>query len=133
MKYIDKHSQMQPSASYTAGRHPLTGDVMWKIVNPAHHIVTAYEFITKYWNPEYTLSFYDQWTGVSMEVTNEVEDLKNDIIEILSIVTNTEHSFIDWIGVNSLSDSYVIAIDFSRGRFNPGTAYKYQDKQLKPL
>lgn len=133
MKYIDKHSQMQPSANYTAGRHPLTGDIMWKLLNPQQHISLVHEFITTHWNPEYTLSFYDQRTGLSMEITNEVEELKNDIIDVLGMVTNTEHSFIDWVGVNSLSDSYVIAMDFSRGRFKPGTLYKYQNKQLKSL
>lgn len=69
---------------------------------------------------------YDSITSKTMEISADVIDF----IDVVTIVTNVEHSIINFIGLNSISSSYVIGLDFTRGHFEFGV-YEYKNKQLK--
>lgn len=54
------------------------------------------------------MSIYNNCKQATVEIICTYEDM-------LLYVTNVEHDFPAWIGVNELSNSYVVGMDFTRG------------------
>lgn len=93
---------------------PLTGEPIWKDLQLDFNLIS--EFIKENYKENFTLSIYDEITCKTMEINCKPEE----ILEIIGTVSNVEHSLIDWIGINSLSKSYVVGMNLTRGVFTPG-------------
>lgn len=87
------------------------------------------EFLNKNNKEGYTLSLYDMIT----QTTAEVECTVNEIIPIIMQVTNMEKDFPAWIGINELTDSYVVGMNFTRGRLHTLSSYKYTDGKFEKI
>lgn len=52
------------------------------------------------------------------------------MLDVIMYVTNVEHDFPAWIGVNELSDSYVVGIDFTRGHLHTPLVCEWKEGRL---
>lgn len=77
----------------------------------------------------YTLSLYDMMT----QTTADIECTVGEILPIIMQVTNMEKDFPEWIGINELTKSYVVGLNFSRGRLHTLSSYKYIDGKLEEI
>lgn len=84
------------------------------------------EFLTKNEHTNYTLSIYNNLEQATMKVLCDFDDMINVIVH----VSNIEHEFPTWIGVNELSDSYVVAIDFTKGVFHTPCICEWKENKL---
>ncbi len=74
----------------------------------------------------YTLSIYDEMN----ESTAEIICSFDQMLSVIMLVTDMEHDFPDWIGMNELSDSYVVGMNFTRGNLHTPNVYEYKDGKL---
>ena len=86
------------------------------------------EFIDTYHHKEYTLSIYNILEQATIEITCDI----NSIIDIVHYVSNLEHTFPEWIGINELSDSYVVGMEFTRGHLHTPSICEWKNGQLIP-
>lgn len=84
------------------------------------------EFLNKNYHEGYTLSIYNKLDQNTVEV---ICDFKN-MLDVISYVSNVEHDFPEWIGVNELSESYVVGIDFTRGHIKTPSVYEWNNETL---
>ena len=111
--------------------HPITGDIMWKFVCEGLDTIGFLPlFFEKYQYEDFTLSIFDTITNKS---GIEIKDVPlSDMAQMIFFIYNTEQAEpIDWIGINSISKSYVVVMPLTRGRIKG--FYKVVDKQLIPL
>ena len=52
------------------------------------------------------------------------------MLNVIMYVTNVEHDFPAWIGINELSDSYVVGINFTRGYLHTPSIYEWKGGRL---
>lgn len=124
-------SMSDVARKYTESIHPLFGDVMWHFNCAGIEVLNLIpEFLKKYQHDGYSLSIFDtitNWSGV--EVLNVPFE---EIDKIIDFIYHTEHAEpIDWIGVNSLSESYVVAMPLTCGHING--YYCVEDGKLKVI
>ena len=74
----------------------------------------------------YTLSLFDMMT----QTTAEIECTVGEMLPIIMQVTNMEKDFPAWIGINELTKSYVVGMNFTRGRLHTLCEYKYVDGNI---
>lgn len=87
------------------------------------------DFLSKNHKEGYTLSIFDMITQTTAEIDCEF----NQVLPIIMQVTNMEKDFPAWIGINNLTKSYVVGLNFSRGRLHTLSSYKYIDGKLKEI
>lgn len=75
---------------------------------------------------DYSLSIFDKNEQRTVEIDCDFED----IMKVIMIFINVEHAFPRWIGINPVSESYVVGMEFTRGRFHTPSYYKFQDGRL---
>lgn len=85
------------------------------------------DFLKKNTYDDYTLSIYDIMSQATMEIQCSIEEMLN----IIMFVSEKEHDFPEWIGVNELSDSYVVGMNFTRGFFQVPSIYVAKDGKLE--
>ena len=120
--------------NYEIMKNQMTGDVVWKI-NDRDLAITdcgkslMEKFIRQYKNEGYTLSIYDDIT----KNTIEIDDSIIEIPEIVSNIYRAEHATpMNFIGINSLTDSYVVGMTLTKGHIDFGH-YKYINGNLKKM
>lgn len=90
----------------------------------------AFKEIEKYFKDnmkdEYTLSIYDEMN----ESTAEIICSYDQMLSVIMLVTDMEHDFPDWIGMNELTDSYVVGMSFTKGNLHTPSVYEYKDGKL---
>lgn len=120
--------------NYEIMKNQMTGDVVWKINDKDLAITDCgkslmEKFIRQYKNEGYTLSIYD-------DITKNTIEIDASIIEIPEIVSNiyrAEHATpMNFIGINSLTDSYVVGMTLTKGHIDFGH-YKYINGNLKKM
>lgn len=119
------------SGLYVEENHPLTGDAMWRFQCSGIEALKILKcFLDKYPHPDYSLSVFDTLSRMSRI---EILDVPfEDIVQIVGFIYHQEHAEpIFWVGVNSWSDSYVVAMPLTRGRICG--RYKVVDKKLVAL
>lgn len=84
------------------------------------------DFLKKHYYKNYTLSIFDTIAQATIEVTCDFDDM----VDVIIHVSNVEHDFPAWIGVNELSDSYVVGIAFTRGRLSTPSIRKWENNKL---
>ena len=84
------------------------------------------QFLDNNKNLNYTLLIYNTLDMNAIKVGCNF----NEILEVIMLVSNIEHDFPSWIGINEASDSYVVGIEMVRGRIITSAFYEYKDKQL---
>lgn len=104
---------------------PLTGEPIWKDLELNFELIDA--FIKENYKESFTLSICDEITCKTMEISCKPEEIQ----KIIEIVSNVEHSLIDWIGINSISESYVVGMTLARGVFTPGFYCFFNDRIQK--
>ena len=117
--------------NYSKTRHPLTNDIMWKIedISLALGGVSSLinTFISQYPKQNYSLSIFDINTSKTIEISCDIAEIPQIVEYIYQTEKGTPLSF---IGVNSLSESYVVGMSISRGRIDFGS-YKAIDGKLE--
>lgn len=116
---------------YVIARHPLTGDPMWRFRRDAGGALALIgRFVEENFFPDYTLSIYDTLSEGSGAKISGVRP--EDISRVVSIICGWEHvAEIPWIGLNSWTDSYVVAMPMSRG--NIQGPHRYEGGKLVPV
>ena len=84
------------------------------------------DFLEKNYNKDYTLSIYNNLEQATIEVICDFDRM----VDVILYVVNVEHDFPAWIGVNELSDSYVVGMDFTRGRLRTPSVCEWKDGRL---
>ncbi len=74
----------------------------------------------------YTLSIYDEMSQSTIEIICSFDQM----LSVIMLVTDMEHDFPDWIGMNELTDSYVVGMNFTRGNLHTPNVYEYKDGKL---
>ena len=54
----------------------------------------------------------------------------DSMMDVIFYVVNVEHDFPAWIGVNELSDSYVVGLNFTRGHLHTPSVCKWKGGKL---
>ena len=85
------------------------------------------DFLNQNYNETYTLSIYD----MLQQSTVEIECSINDMLPIIMKIVNIEKDFPDWIGVNEISESYVVGMNLTRGHIHAPGIYEFVDGELK--
>lgn len=84
------------------------------------------EFLEQNYHKDYTLSIYNNCEQATVEVICAFEEM----LDVIMYVTNVEHDFPAWIGVNELSDSYVVGMDFTRGHLHTPSICEWKEGRL---
>ncbi len=71
----------------------------------------------------YTLSLYN----ILEESTAEIACPFEEMLSAIATAANIEHDFPAWIGINELSESYVVGLKFTRGRLETPGIYEFED------
>lgn len=87
------------------------------------------QFLSKNRRDDYTLSIYNILEGCTMEIDCPFEEM----LQAITTVTNIEHDFPAWIGINELSESYVVGLNFTRGSLETPGVYKFEDGKFKKI
>lgn len=83
-------------------------------------------FLKQNYRKDYTLSIYNNCEQAIVEVICDFEDM----LDVIIYVTNVEHDFPAWIGVNELSSSYVVGMEFTRGYFHTPSICEWKEGRL---
>ncbi len=83
-------------------------------------------YLLKNYKEEYTLSLYDMIT----EETAEIECTKEDILSAIMLATDMEHDFPEWIGINELTNSIVVGMNFTKGNLKTNCFYEYNERKF---
>lgn len=83
-------------------------------------------FLKKNYFETYTLSIFDTIKASTIEVVCTFDE----IVDVIVYVSHVEHDFPAWIGVNELSNSYVVGLAFTRGRLRTPSVCKWQNNML---
>ncbi len=120
------------NSTYEITKNPLTGDVMWRVNDLDLAISDAGKaimqaFIEDNLCESYSLSIFDILTESTIEIECDV----NQIPQIVSYVYRIEHGMpLTFIGVNSLTDSYVVGMSFTKGHLGGGF-YTFNNGKLE--
>lgn len=122
------------NSDYEITKHQLTGDALWKI-NDIDLAITdggisiTKDFIDKNKYEDYTLSIYDELTKKTIEIDANI----NEMPIIISNIYRTEHATpMTFIGVNTLTKSYVVGMTLAKGHIDFGS-YNYIDGKLNKI
>lgn len=120
--------------NYEIMKNQITGDIVWKI-NDRDLAITdcgksfMEKFVKQYKNEGYTLSIYDNITKNTIEIDASIIEMP----EIVSNIYRAEHATpMNFIGINSLTDSYVVGMTLTKGHIDFGH-YKYINGNLKKM
>ncbi len=83
-------------------------------------------YLLKNYKKGYTLSLYD----MNEEEAAEIECAKEDILSAIMLATDMEHDFPEWIGINELTNSIVVGMNFTRGNLKTSCFYKYNERKF---
>ena len=87
------------------------------------------DFLTTYPKDDYSLSIYN----ITEQNTAEINCSFDEMLDVIMLVSSTEHDFPHWIGINRLSDSYVVGMKFAMGRIQTPAIYEYKDGTLTKI
>ena len=74
----------------------------------------------------YTLSIYDEMSQSTIEIICSFDQM----LSVIMLVTDMEHDFPNWIGMNELTNSYVVGMNFTRENLHTSNVYEYKDGKL---
>lgn len=97
-----------------------------KLSNGQKSFEEIQEYIEKNYDESYSLSIYD----ILSKSTAEIECQKNEILPAIMLVIDMEHDFPEWIGINELTDSIVVGMNFTRGNLETNCYYIYKDRKF---
>ena len=84
------------------------------------------KFLNDNYQEGYSLSIYNILEQDTIEVICDFDSM----VDVILYIVNVEHDFPIWIGVNELSDSYVVGLNFTRGRFHTPSVCEWKDGRL---
>lgn len=123
------------NSTYTVSAHPMTGDPLWQVDDVDLAVCDGGEgfvraFIEQYRHDDYTLSIFDSLTNQAAEIMCDVDNMPR----IVSYVYHLEHATpLSFIGLNSLTESYVVGMSLTRGRIEVGAVYRDEGGHLVKL
>ena len=113
--------------------HPITCDPMWIVddisLSAGGIPELIQEFVDAYNHPNYSLSIYDTRTERTVEIDCRISEFAKIVEYVYHAEKGTPLTF---IGVNSMSDSYVVGMAFTRQKIRPG-CYTIENGELKRI
>ena len=113
--------------------HPMTGDTLWIVDDLSLALGGISElveqFINENYHDDFSLSIYDDGTGKTIEIECRISEMPQLVSRIYHIEHGTPISF---IGVNSLTNCYVVGMTISKGRIPFGN-YRVENGELMPI
>lgn len=113
--------------------HPITNDVIWIIddISLASGGLSSLveQFTTQYPHQDFSLSIYDNETANTIEIICGIDEMPQIVEHIYYLEKGTPLTF---VGVNSVSESYVVGMSISQGRIEFG-CYKADKGKLKKI
>lgn len=115
-------SQCLPNTTYKTTKCPATGDVIWNIndtdlavTDSGNSLMRAFISTNKQQN--YSLSILDCLTGKTIEIDCETDKMP----QIVAYIYNLEHATpLSFITVNSLTESYIVGMNLTKGIISSG-------------
>lgn len=86
-------------------------------------------FLKENFHQDYTLSLYN----ILEESTAEIVCPFEEMLAAIATAVNVERDFPAWIGVNELSESYVVGMNFTRGRLETPGVYEFKDGRFQKV
>lgn len=119
--------------SYIETTHPLSNDKIWMIEDISLSLggvsSLVESFINQYSRPGFSLSIFDTNTSKTIEIACNIGEIPRIVEYIYSIEKGTPLTF---IGMNSMTESYVVGMSMSMGRIDFG-CYKAIDGKLERI
>jgi hypothetical protein len=84
------------------------------------------DFLKENRKEKYSLSIYNSLEQSTIEVICSVDD----IVDVVAYISCVEHDFPMWIGVNELTESYVVGMEFTRGVLTTPSICKWKEGKL---
>ena len=84
------------------------------------------DFLKKNYQKDYSLSLFNICEGTTIEVVCDFESM----VDVILYVVRIEHDFPMWIGVNDLSESYVVGLNFTRGHLHTPSICEWNNGKL---
>lgn len=110
-----------------------TGDPLWKVIDDDGALTGIQnimdEFISSYSDriQGWSLSIFDTLSHSTVEIEAPVEEMS----KIAAYVYTLEHAApLDFIGLNSLTDSIVVGMPLYKGNLHTGCCYKAEKGKL---
>ena len=83
-------------------------------------------FLMENYHKDYSLSIYNSLEQSTIEVICDF----NSFVDVIVYVSNIEHDFPALIGVNEISDSYVVGMAFTKGHLHTPSVCEWKDGRL---
>lgn len=116
--------------NYVETISPMTGDPIWKVNDISLALCGVQDlmskFIETYPHSDFSLSIFDNMTKQTIKIECNLDEIPVIVDYVYHLEKGTPLTF---IGVNSLSDSYVVGMTISRGRIEFG-CYKADGGKL---
>lgn len=84
------------------------------------------DFLMNNYNSDYSLSIYNSLEQSTIEVICDFDSM----VDVILYVINVEHDFPAFIGVNEITDSYVVGMAFTKGRLHTPSVCEWKDGKL---
>lgn len=119
--------------SYEETMHAITNDVIWIIEDISLASGGLFSlikrFTTQYPHQDFSLSIFDNETANTIEIICGIDEMP----QIAEYIYHLEKGMpLTFVGVNSVSKSYVVGMSISRGRIEFG-CYKADKGELKKI
>lgn len=85
------------------------------------------DFLNKRYRKDYTLSIFD---GLSQATIEILPCSLSEMLDVIHYVSSVEHNFPRWIGINHLSESYVVGMNFTRGKLRTESVAEWKEEKL---
>lgn len=87
------------------------------------------DYIRRNFRPRFTLSLFD----TEQEETAEIECDVSDMVDCIYDASRMEGAYPVWIGINEITDSYVVGMPFKNGNIETPSVYEYSDGELERI
>ncbi len=116
--------------------HSITGDPLWKMLDANGSIADISEIMDEFMSTYsdqiqgWSLSIYDTITQSTIEIDADIREFS----KIVTYIYDLEHAApLDFIGLNSLTNSIVVGMPLCKGRITPGHHYKAENGKIIQL
>ena len=86
-------------------------------------------FLKSNYREDYSLSLFNIAEKNAVDVICKFDEM----LDVIARVSAIEHDFPSWIGLNELSGSYVVGMNFTRGIIVTPAVYSYENGELSKL
>ena len=120
--------------TYKTAKNPLLGDNLWIVHDVdlavgGNALSLVNNFLKQYPHDNWSLSIFDLLTNKTAEIACSTSEIPAAVDYLYHLEHATPLAF---IGENSLTSSYVVAMNCTRGKINIPGLYEFKNNKLSP-